>query len=201
MMQQAALVPLSRTGLSVFAAVGIVLSGCSTTPALPVMTTQQANQDAGEQYRLNAGDKIRLTVFDEPNLTGEYELGRSGELALPLLNRIDASGLSASALSERIAAGLSQGGFVLDPRVAVEILSYRPVYVLGEVENPGEYPFAGDLSFLQAIAKAGGFTPRANKREVVLQRAGWDTGRVVQLDATPLLVVPGDTITIRQAFF
>ena len=100
--------------------------------------------------------------------------------------------------AENISSSISNSA--ADPRVAVEVMQYRPIYVLGEVGRPGEYPYANELTFLQAVAKAGGFTARANKDSVVLQRAG-AAERLVELGDAPLMVAPGDTVIVREAFF
>ena len=93
-----------------------------------------------------------------------------------------------------------QKGYLKDPRVSVEVLNYRPFYILGEVENPGEYPYTNGLSVLNAVATAGGFTYRANNRRVFIKRADDDAEREYPL--TPMTpVAPGDTIRIKERFF
>lgn len=179
--------------------VAVGAASCATT-SVPEMSVSEANAQITAGYRLAAGDKLRITVFDEPSLTGEFQIGSTGDLSMPLIPRLPAQGRDAEAMASAIASALSEGGYVLAPRVAVEVMQYRPVYILGEVSNPGEYPHTGELTFLQAVAKAGGFTPRADKSSVILQRAG-GAGRLVKLGDTPLLVAPGDTMIVREAFF
>lgn len=175
------------------------LASCATT-SVPEMSVSEANAQITNGYRLAAGDKLRVTVFDEPSLTGEFQVGSAGELALPLIQSLPVVGQSSEQVAIAIASALSKGGYVLEPRVAVEVIQYRPVYILGEVSKPGEYPHTGELTFLQAVAKAGGFTPRADKGSVIVQRSG-GAGRLVKLGETPLLVAPGDTMIVREAFF
>lgn len=182
------------------AAIMMPLASCASSQ-LPELSVAEANQQVGDGYAVATGDRLKVTVFDEPNLTGEYVIGASGELALPLVNPIPASGQAPSKIAEGIAAQLKAGGYLLDPRVAVEIMKFRPIYVLGEVGKPGEYPYDGKLTYLQAVAKAGGFTPRANRKVVELQRPGWPSGRVIKLTEAPLQVAPGDTLVVREAFF
>ena len=176
------------------------LAGCASS-SLPELSVGEANRQVGEGYAVTTGDRLKVTVFDEPNLTGEYVIGASGELALPLIEPIPASGQPPNRIAEAIGARLKAGGYILNPRVAVEIMKFRPIYVLGEVGRPGEYPYDGKLTYLQAVAKAGGFTPRANRKVVELQRPGWPSGRVIKLTETPLAVAPGDTLVVREAFF
>lgn len=194
--------PLHFTKLA-FAGAAVLLAplaGCASSNLAP-LSVGEANGQVGEGYAVATGDRLKVTVFDEPNLTGEYVIGASGELALPLINPIPASGQPPSRIADAIGAQLKAGGYILNPRVAVEIMKFRPIYVLGEVGRPGEYPYDGKLTYLQAVAKAGGFTPRANRKVVELQRPGWPAGRLITLTEAPLVVAPGDTLVVREAFF
>jgi polysaccharide export outer membrane protein len=184
------------------AAIGgaLLLASCATSD-LPLVSAADANAGLTQGYRIAGGDKVKVSVFDEPTLTGEFGVGLDGGLSLPLIAPIQAGGLVPDQLATKIAAALAEGGFVLSPRVTVEVSQHRPFYILGEVAAPGEYPYIGDLTVEQAIAKARGYTPRANKSEVILRRHGWNEGKRVRLGTTPLLIAPGDTITILEAFF
>jgi polysaccharide biosynthesis/export protein len=188
---------VAKTGLI---AAAMTLPGCAVSN-LPLATVSTTNGDLTQGYKVAAGDKLRVTVFDEPTLTGEYEIGVDGELSLPLIASIPAAGVTTGELSGLIAAKLKEGGYVLAPRVSAEIILHRPFYILGEVVKPGEYSYSGDLTLDQAIAKAGGYTPRAEKRAVTLRRQQWASAKRVKLDGTPLKIAPGDTITIQEAFF
>ncbi|WP_232491557.1 polysaccharide biosynthesis/export family protein [Novosphingobium kaempferiae] len=175
-----------------------LLPGCATQD-YPGVSVSEANTRAPEALRLQPGDKLRVTVYDEPSLTGEYEVGASGSVTMPLIADVTAANTSPQQMADAVAAKLSQGGYVLNPRVAVDVLAYRPFYILGEVNKPGEYTYAGEISLLQAIAKAGGFTARANKGDVVVQRKVWGGGRKVPLGDPGLIIMPGDTITVRES--
>ncbi len=164
-------------------------------------TVSELNGQLSSGYAIAPGDKLRVTVFDEPTLTGEYTIGVGGELALPLIETIHAGGQSTAALTTAIADKLQQGGYVLVPRVSVEIIQHRPFFILGEVKLPGEYPYSGDLTLDQAVAKAGGYTPRANKGTIVIRRQDAKQGYRVRLDGTALKIAPGDTIIVQEAFF
>jgi polysaccharide export outer membrane protein len=182
------------------AAVTPGLASCASTD-LPVTSVAQANAEAVRDYRVSNGDKIRVTVFDEPNLTGDYQVGLDGQLQLPLVGRMAASGMTSAALSDAIAAALRQGGYVLSPRVAVEVTQHQSIFVLGEVKTPGQYPYVSDMTLEQAVAEAGGYTARANKGTVVLRRQQWDAAKKVRLGQEALRISPGDTITVQEAFF
>lgn len=198
---------ISRTGpvaLTVRAAALAValaaLSGCGGGN-MPLASAITANHALEAGYRVAAGDKLRVTVFDEPTLTGEYEIGDGGALSLPLIDAIPAGGMTTTELSSAISDTLRDGGYVLSPRVSVEILLHRPFFILGEVTKPGEYPYSGELTLEQAVAKAGGYTPRADKRVIKLRRQQWTSAKRIKLDGAALKIAPGDTVTIQEAFF
>lgn len=176
-------------------------SGCATAANMPMVSAAQANQTLAQGYRIGAGDKLKVTVFDEPTLSGEYQVGVGGDLALPLISPLAAEGQTPEAVSAMITKSLADGGFVLAPRVSVEITTHRPFFILGEVKAPGEYVYSGELTLEQAVAKAGGYTPRAEKKTVVLRRQGWAQDKRVKLGDSALKIAPGDTITVREAFF
>ncbi len=150
-------------------------------------------------YRLGAGDKVRVIVFGEDQLSGEFEVSGAGALAMPLLGEIQVVGLTTAEVQERIATGLREG-YIRDPKVSVEVLNYRPFYILGEVGKPGEYPYTDKLTVMNAVATAGGFTYRADVRRVYIKHAGEADERVYPLDSATT-VAPGDTIRIRERYF
>jgi len=180
------------------------LLGCMTAVGptrAASLTVEESNRGLVSGYQVAAGDKLRITVFDEPTLTGDYEIGDDGAVAFPLIDPVEASGLTTSELANTISDELSKGGYVLVPRVAIEVTEHRPFYILGEVAKPGEYPYSGELTLNQAVAKAGGFTARANKRVIKLQRQSSSASTRIRLDGTPLKIAPGDTIIVQEAFF
>lgn len=178
----------------------LLLAGCAGSD-LSVLSVADANAGLTQGYRIAGGDRLKVAVFDEPTLTGEFSVGLDGRLSLPLIAPIQAAGLAPEQLAAQITAALADGGYVLSPRVSVEVSQHRPFYILGEVTAPGEYPYTGDLTAEQAIAKARGYTPRANKSEVILRREGWSEAKRIRLGTMPLLIAPGDTITVQEAFF
>jgi polysaccharide export outer membrane protein len=178
----------------------LVLVSCASSD-LALVSVSEANAGLTQGYRIAGGDKLKVTVFDEPTLSGEFGVGLDGSLTLPLIAAVKASGRTTDELVTRISTALAQGGYVLSPHVSVEVTQHRPFYILGEVNAPGEYPYIGDLTVDQAIAKAHGYSARAKKSEVVLRRQGWEEGKRVRLDTAPLLIAPGDTITVEEAFF
>ncbi|WP_322965155.1 polysaccharide biosynthesis/export family protein [Sphingomonas fuzhouensis] len=150
-------------------------------------------------YVLSGGDRVRVVVFGDPALGGEFTIAGSGLIAMPLIGEVDVRGLTSTQLQDRIVARLADG-YIKDPRVAVEVLSTRPFYILGEVNKPGQYPFANGLTVLGAVAQAGGYTYRAKTKQVFIKHAGQDVEVAEPVTATTL-VAPGDTIRIKERWF
>jgi polysaccharide export outer membrane protein len=178
---------------------GLGAAALASTAAKAQEETDRSAQEIPE-YRLGSGDKIRVTTFGELSLTGEFQVSGTGKVALPLVGEVDAAGLTAPELSTRVEKALKDGQFLKDPHVAVEVMNYRPFYILGEVKSPGTYPFTNGLTVKNAVATAGGFTYRANTHKVFIKRADVDKEQPYRLtDTTP--VAPGDTIRIVERLF
>ena len=161
-----------------------------------VATLLQTAAAGLETYKLGPGDKIRVTIFGEPYLSGEFNINPNGTVSMPLIEPVHVDGLTLEEAAEQIRQKLV-GQFIADPKVSVDILNYRPFYIVGEVKTPGSYPYVADMTVLHAVAIAGGFTPRAAKKKIFIQR-GSQTGIPVQ-DNTP--VKPGDILTVEERFF
>jgi polysaccharide export outer membrane protein len=151
------------------------------------------------EYHLGANDKIRVITFGEESLTGEFFIGGSGKVSLPLIGEVNAEGLSIPEFQKEVEAKLKDG-YLKDPHVSVEVLTYRPFYILGEVNKPGEYPFSNGLTVMNAVATANGFTYRANDKKVFIKRVDSKEEQEFPLTST-LLVAPGDTIRIAERYF
>ena len=150
-------------------------------------------------YKLGTADKLRVIVFGETSLSGEFVISDTGEFAFPLIGNVQAAGLTVAQFQEALRTKLADG-YLRDPRVSAEVENYRPFYILGEVQKPGEYPFTSGLTVLNAVATAGGFTYRANTKLVTIRHAGASKESPVRLTATSE-VGPGDTILIKERFF
>lgn len=181
---------------------GASLTACGslpTAPSGPSEATIEASQIDIPEYRLGAGDRLRMTVFGEPSLSGEFLVSNTGIVSLPLVGDLPVLGLTVREFQRASETALSQG-FLRDPKVNAEVLNYRPFYILGEVESPGTYPYTADLTVLNAVATAGGFTYRAERRRVFIKRADESDERAYEL--TPVTrVAPGDTVRIGERFF
>lgn len=178
-----------------------MLSGCAQG-GRPLITSGDrygAASDAPESYALGPGDKVRLTVFNEAALSGEFTVSGEGLLSLPLLGDVGAAGRTTRAIADDVAMRLS-AGYMVSPRVSMEVLAYRPYFILGEVVRPGRYPYATGMTALNAIATAEGFSPRAKRREVLIRRPGEASERRYRL--TPdLRIQPGDTVRLAERYF
>ena len=141
-----------------------LLAGCVDRPTLSEPTTVGSGP-----YLLGAGDDLRIVVYDQPSLTNLYEVDQSGQISMPLIGDVPASDSTADALADRIEAKLATA-YLRDPNVTVEVATYRPFFVLGEVELPGQFPYVPGITAETAIAVAGGFTDRANRRVVRVSR-------------------------------
>ncbi len=166
--------------------------------ALQPLSSMPAAQ-VSKNYQLGPGDKVRVIVYGEADLTGEFFVSQQGVVAYPLVGEIPAAGRTLSQFTEEVAAKLKEG-FIKDPKVSAEVLNYRPFYILGEVMRPGTYPFTADMTVMNAVATAGGFTYRARTNRVFIKRAGDSTEQVLKLDAG-MMVQPGDTVRIGERLF
>ena len=178
------------------AAVALLMSGCASAPPVretPALTADQAS------YRLGPGDRLRVITFGEQNLTGEFVVNEIGSVSLPLIGEVHAGGLTLEQFSSAVTSALANG-YLKNPRVSVEVLNYRPFYILGEVAKPGEYPFINGLTVTNAVATAGGFTYRANIHKVFVRGQRETREHPVPLTSTTL-IHPGDTIRIAERLF
>lgn len=149
--------------------------------------------------RLQAGEKIRVTVFGEDKLSGDYDIDPNGLVSLPLAGTVKAAGFTQAELEAQLATRF-RSEYLKNPKVTVAIASYRPFYIMGEVERPGEYPYKSGLNVLSAAAMAGGTTYRASRTNVLIQRAGETAMREYPLKTT-VPVLPGDLIRIPERYF
>jgi protein involved in polysaccharide export with SLBB domain len=151
------------------------------------------------ELRLAPGDKLRITVYGEDKLSGEYQIDNAGSLSIPLAGTIPAAGLTKTELEQELTKQL-KSQYLRNPKVTVDVASFRPFYVLGEVTKPGEYQFRSGLNVLSAIAIAGGATYRANPSKVLIQRSG-ATEATEYPQSPTVLVMPGDVVRVPERFF
>jgi protein involved in polysaccharide export with SLBB domain len=176
-----------------------MLAWACATPALPPATaTEQAGLKVDE-YQLGVGDRLRVLVYDEATLSGEFAVNSDGNLSLPLIGEVPAREKRVGDVRRDVEAKLANG-YLINPRVSMEVLTFRPFYILGEVKAPGQYPYTVGLTLSGAVARAEGFTYRANQKRVFVKSAGQADEREVTITAsTP--VNPGDVIRVTERFF
>jgi polysaccharide export outer membrane protein len=194
--------------LALVLVVSLGLSGCGggaapagAPPATPGPSASGGDASAARAqnvYRLGSGDKVKVVVFNHEDLSGEFTLDGAGNFAMPLIGEVKAGGLTSRELEQRIAEKYKDG-YLVDPQVGVEVENYRPFYILGEVKNPGSYPYVNGMTVHNAVALAGGFTYRAKQNSFLLQRGGSGAqGTQVGGDQA---ILPGDIVTVQERFF
>ena len=183
-----------RMALS-FCVAACLLAGCAPgadTPPLP--------DYAPGAYRLGGGDQIRVITFGSDQLSGQFRVDDQGQVAMPLVGTIQAGGLSSSEFAAKLARTLREEKFLKDPSVSVEVLAYRPIFVLGEVAKPGQYPYSPGMTMLTAVAVAGGFTYRAVQGYASDVRTSG--GPATEGKITPrTFLAPGDVVKIYERHF
>jgi protein involved in polysaccharide export with SLBB domain len=159
-------------------------------------TPTSAQTDNG--YRLGTGDKIRVIVYGEDDLSGEFQVDGSGTVRLPLIGQVNAAGRTVRDFEGDVTAKLADG-YLRSPRVSVEVTNYRPFFILGEVNKPGEYPYVNGMNVVTAVALAGGYTYRADESDVYVRRNGQPEKEVSADERTQIL--PGDIVRVAERFF
>lgn len=190
----------TRRGCIALAMAGTVvssLSGCAST-AYPPLPASELNRSR-EPYRVDVGDKLRVTVYREPELSGEFSVGGSGTMDLPLLGEVPVRGMTSSEVEAEVTRRFA-AGLLKDPRVSVDIYDFRTFAILGEVQRPGTYQAKQGTTLTDAIALAGGYTYRANEKRILLRRGNQGPYYSVDMDA-PLEVRPGDAIRVEEVHF
>lgn len=157
------------------------------------------NKDINSPYTLNAGDQIRVTVFDQDNLSNTYSVSQSGTIAFPLVGTVPARGKTVNQIETYLASKLASG-YLRNPNVSVEVTTYRPIFIMGEVNDAGQYSYVPGMTAQKAIAAAGGFSARANQSDIDVTREINNkiiTGRMSLTNP----ILPGDTIYVRERLF
>ena len=172
-----------------------LLAGCAQQPKVDERFVEALNAP----YRRDAGDRLRIVVFDQPNLSNTYAVDDSGNVSMPLIGDVRARGLTTQQLEGAVTAQLGDG-FLRNPSVSVQVDTYRPFFILGEVGAPGQYPYVAGLTAMTAVAIGGGFTSRAVRDMVQISRKY--NGTIVEA-RIPIdhPIRPGDTVTVIERWF
>ncbi|MGZ8158695.1 MAG: polysaccharide biosynthesis/export family protein [Methylobacter sp.] len=162
-------------------------------------TQSQQAASLNQEYRLGSGDLLKITVFNQEDLSGEYTINGAGQISLPLIGAVNTKDLTVKQVEQGIADKLKPD-YLLNPRVSVQVLNYRPFYILGEVKEPKSYPYVDGMTYLNAVAIAGGYTYRAKEDHVVVIRMNDPQKRELTLNMDEK-VLPGDVIHVKERFF
>ncbi|KAB7739613.1 polysaccharide export protein [Parvibaculum sedimenti] len=171
------------------------LGGCAGHGVVAERPVNEAN----EPYLLDSGDKLRVTVFGQTDLSGDFAIDGGGNIAIPLIPPVAARGLTTNELQAAIAASLGKT-LLRNPNVSVQVMEFRPFFILGEVQKAGQYPYVNGMTVQSAVAIAGGFSYRADQSTVHITRKRGD--KLVEMDVdTDAPVRPGDTILVEERYF
>ena len=197
------ILPFTLFAISIFAG-QLKAADPKTSTATQIWSAKASAQD----YRISAGDILDITTWKEPDLSREEVRVRTdGKISFPLLNDVQAAGLTPLEMKRNMEEGLKN--YVSSPFVTITISApeSQKIYVLGEVIRTGEYPLTKNLTVLHAFALAGGFTEWASKKEIILLRnedgkdkiyrinykeiaKGEDLNQNIQLKADDTIIVP-----------
>jgi polysaccharide export outer membrane protein len=182
--------------IAVASAVALCLTGCAADIA---RTDPGAPPAAAYVYRLAPDDHLRINVYNEPGVSGEYAVNSEGDISFPLVGMISAKGQTLSEFSAALTQTL-QTRYFKNAHLVVDLIASRPIYVLGEVNKAGQFPYQSGITVLGAVATAGGFTYRANQKSVMIRHIGEAAEQRAPLTAD-VIVQPGDTVRIRERNF
>lgn len=166
------------------------------------MFSTSALAQSSLQYKLGPGDNLRVSVFGEEELSGEFEVDGNGRISMPLIGVVDLQDRTLREAEAQIVAMLLDG-YLRNPKVSVDVLNYRPFYILGEVNEPGSYPYRAGMTVLNAVVLAGGYSPRADEDDITIQRGpeAADPDGEGQPVKPTTIVLPGDIVRVKERFF
>lgn len=150
-------------------------------------------------YKISVGDELKIAVYGEKDLSGNYEVDANGNINMPLIGLVLATNKTVKELEYNIIKSYKKG-YLVNPSVGVEVTNFRPFFIVGEVKNPGSYSYKNGLTVLNSVAIAGGYTYRANKKKIVIERGSDEKSETFKVKETEK-VLPGDTIRVKERYF
>lgn len=171
----------------------IVLNDYAPMAECPILNNQNA-------YQLGVDDVLNIQVFGEPDLSGKYTLQDTGKISVPLIGDIKIAGCTLSQVEGLLYQKFTDG-YLINPSISISLNKARPIYILGEVKEPGQYDYIADMNILKAVAKAGGFTYRANKKTANILVSETNSKPDYKKIDIAQKIKPGDIIVIRERFF
>lgn len=172
------------------------------SPPVTGPTLAQTNdcKQGSSGYRLGSGDKIRVIVLQDTEFSGDYEINAAGGISARMLGPIQIVGLTVGEVEEMLRERYRSQGYLVSPRLSVELTAMRPFYVIGEVSRSGQFPYVNCLRVIQALAIAGGYTRRAGKTRVTIKRF-YSSSAEEEYVTEDTLVEPGDVIRVPERWF
>jgi polysaccharide export outer membrane protein len=165
----------------------------------PVAAAATSAIQVHPEYTLGSGDVVKVTVFGQDDLSGEFTVDGQGMVSLPLVGNVKIGGLNVRQAEKKV-VGTLKPDYLRNPRVSIEVLNYRPFYIIGEVKKPGSYPYVSGMTVINAVALGGGFTYRARENDLLIIRAT-DPGRHKQRANQDTVVLPGDVVEVPERYF
>ncbi|OGW85959.1 MAG: hypothetical protein A3C35_07265 [Omnitrophica bacterium RIFCSPHIGHO2_02_FULL_46_11] len=180
---------------------------CLAADQFQPLPSSSGQAGLNEDYHVGANDLLEITVAGEEDLTQEVRVSNNGYVTYPLLGRIKVAEMSVTQLEDYLRKALAKD-YVRDPQVRVFVKEFSNVFVLGQVKEPGPYPFKGG-TVVQAITTAGGFTKIANQRKVRIVRSAGSERKVIHANVSSITkgddedvsLEPGDTVVVPESFF
>ncbi len=186
-----------RTGIFLFGLMLLCIAVVGCAP-VSVNSTTPVPHDTGD-YTLGVGDTVRINVYGQEEMSQEYTVEPDGVISLPLAGTVGAAGYSAREIEQAIVTKLHPD-YMVNPKVSVEVIGFRSMYVLGEVQQPGKYEYVPNMTVMQAVAIAGGYTYRAAENSAEVTRHVKGALKTFTVDDKTMLK-PGDTILIKRRWF
>ena len=177
----------------------VQLGGCITDYG-PVASDSPPIAPSHAATHLQGGDQLKVIVFGEDTLSGVYDISPAGSITMPLIGAIPVAGYTTSEVAHALTRAYVSGKFFEEPKISVSVVSYRPIFVLGEVSSPGRYSYTSGIDVLGVVATAGGFTYRASRDLILIRHADQQVWQQYSL-ATPVPIEPGDTIRVPERYF
>lgn len=180
----------------------VLATGALVAAAANPASAQEGDREpAGDRpaYTLGSGDQLKLTIFGHEDLSGEYEVDGNGAISLPLVGDVNVGDKTVNA-AEKAVEQAYEPDYLVNPRASIQVLNYRPFYILGEVKSPGSYAYVSGLTVVEAVSIAGGYTYRADKDDVEIVRKTQPGKQAIDV-REDTRVLPGDTIRVPERFF
>ena len=158
-----------------------------------------AAYEFGGGYRIGAGDRVSAVVMGEPELSREYLVDGGGMIMMPLIGKMMIAGRTPDEAALSIRQKL-QSGYLRNPQVSMQVVSLRPFFILGEVNQAGSFSYQPGMNVQNAIAIGGGYSARADQGSVLVTRksaSGTETFKA----AVTAQVFPGDIVYVRERWF